>query len=193
MGIGQAVAIILRSVFAPVILKFPLLGGILAIILDYFDLNIISYLNHGDLDNYQLIDKILDQYYLSLEAYVAAKWTNKLARFTAITLFIIRVFGFTLFIFSKNAIFLVIFPNVFEFFFLFYLIWKLLFKKDPITSVSRVLIIISLLAIPKIIHEYFLHINTTLPWTDNKYFKIFAGTSYGFLTLLFPHLNLKRL
>lgn len=193
MGLGQLVAIMIRSVFAPIILKLPLLGGILAIVLDYYDLNIISYLNHGNLDNYQLIDKVLDEYYLSLEAYVAVRWTNRLARFAAIILFTVRLLGFVIFLFSRNAIFLVIFPNVFEFFFLFYLVFKVIFKKDPITSIPRLLIIIVMLTIPKIIHEYFLHVNTTYPWTENKYFKVFTSASFNFLTLLFPRLNLNKL
>ncbi len=154
-----------------IILRFPLFGAVLSIFLDYIDLNLLTTLDSTNLGNYQYLDKILDFYYLGLEAYISMFWKNVYARAATFTLFIHRTIGIVLFAIFGNQALLVLFPNVFEPFFLIYLLHLKLLKKDRLISIKRVLILVILIAITKLLHEYLLHINTTHPWFENKYIK----------------------
>lgn len=155
---GEVLTIVIRLILPLSILRYPLFGGLAALFADFTDYQLIIFLNSGDVTNYQVIDKALDMYYLSLEAFVAVFWKNELARFAAILLFFYRLLGFLLFFITQNLLFLVIFLNLFEFFYLFYLGYKKIFQKDPVTSPAKLLIILFLLLIPKFIHEYSVHI-----------------------------------
>lgn len=178
---GEILTIIIRLILPLSILRFPLFGALLSISLDYFDYDFIRFLNNGDLTNYQIIDKALDLYYLSLELYVTTSWQNSLVKITSLLLFIYRILGILLFFLTQNVIFLVIFLNLFEFFYLFYLGFRKIFQKDPVTSIVRLMIIFFLLLIPKFLHEYSLHITSIdkdfimklLPFFDAILNKIF--------------------
>lgn len=168
----EAIIAAIRLLIPLSILRFPILGAILAILLDYYDFELLRFLGKGDLTYYQDLDKSLDLYYLSLEAYISTRWANRLARYTALLLFSYRLIGFLLFLTLRNPMLLVIFPNLFEFFYLFYLLFKRIFKKDPVLSFRGLLIILLILLIPKLIHEYFLHVNTAQSWNENKYIQM---------------------
>ena len=163
--------VVLRVTFSLLILRFPLIGGLLAIVLDFFDLNLLAYFNHGDLHAYQQLDKMLDLLYLSLEAYVALSWKNAVARYTAFLLFMYRLIGVAIFTAINREWYLIYFPNVFEFFYLTYLLQKQFLKKDYLEHVRVVIIVVLVLLIPKEIHEYLLHVNTYHPWSENPYIK----------------------
>jgi hypothetical protein len=171
MDSGVIIIVFIRSLIPLTIFKYPLLGGVLSIMTDYVDMDILK-LFGSNLNDYQQIDKILDMYYLSLEFYIVLSWKNLLAKRASILLFCYRLLGILLFMLFTNGIILVIFPNLFEFFYLFYLGFKKLHKFDPITSFKSLATILFLLLIPKLIHEYLLHVNTTYPWTQNKYVKL---------------------
>src|SRR5689334_17394959 len=94
--------LLIRVLGSSLILKYPLWGGLLAIVLDYFDMNLLQYLQSGDLSNYQAFDKILDLYYLSLEAYIAYKWKETNIRVSAIVLFVYRLIGILIFELTHN-------------------------------------------------------------------------------------------
>jgi hypothetical protein len=164
--------IFIRLLGPTIIWRYPLFGSLLAIVLDYFDLNILTYLEPNSLDKYQYLDKILDFYYLGFEAYFALFfWKNIIAKSTALTLFLDRSIGVILFALTGYEPILVLFPNVFEYFFIFYLLQLKLFKKDHLQSLKKSILIVILLAMPKIAHEYLLHVNTTHPWSENYYVK----------------------
>lgn len=167
---GIPIVVIVRLLSSFLILRFPLFGGVLAVILDYLDFAILRFLG-APLEEYQILDKTLDIEYMTLEVFVALFWTNQIARNTAVGLFFYRLAGVAIFALTQNPIMLVIFPNLFEFFFIFYLGFQKFLKKDPITSFSKLVIILLILLIPKLIHEYFLHVNQAEPWSENKYFK----------------------
>lgn len=163
--------IILRLITPPVILRFPLFGAILAVIIDYLDYGIFKLFTNNNLASYQLIDKSMDMYYLAFEVYISSSFENILVKRILIALFLYRLLGYFLFLATQLPIFLVIFFNLFEAFFLFYLISLKLFKKDFITSIRKILPLLLILAILKVVHEYLLHINSTNPWTENIYVK----------------------
>lgn len=161
-------AFLIRVIGSFVILRYPILGGFLAIGLDYVDMEIIRFFENGDLSSYQSLDKILDLFYLTMELLVVFSWQNKIAKNSAVVLYLYRFIGIILFEVTQNKLMLVIFPNIFEYFFLIYLI-LLKLKKDIFFKPVAVFCFIILLAFPKLFHEYLLHINTTHPWTKNKY------------------------
>lgn len=159
----------LRLTAVVIIFKYPLLGGILALVVDFFDLNLLYILAPNSLENYQIWDKLLDLTYLSTEAYIALSWKNKLVSRIALVLFIYRLIGIITFeIFQQKPI-LVMFPNVFEPFYLIYLLHLYIFKKDFFKSLKLIGSIVFMITILKLGHEYLLHINTTHPWSENKY------------------------
>lgn len=166
------VIFLIRLIVPFIILKNPLLGGIVVILADFWDRDLILLLNNGNLVDYQLIDKLLDVYYLTFEVAVVLTWKNKLVRKVALGLFLYRFLGFLLFLIFQIPIILVIFPNIFEYFYLFYLSSIKLFKKDIFSSIKVLIIILIIFTAGKVMHEYFLHINTSHPWTENKYIKI---------------------
>ncbi len=167
-----AEVVIVRILVSSVILLFPLLGGILAIFVDYLDYEFLKRFDPSNLDKYPYIDKFLDLYYLSLEVLVVLFWKNRLVKKTALFLFSLRIVGVTLFYLTGWARFLVFFPNVFELFFLFYLTTKRVIKREPDYKLKTLIIILLLLLIPKLAHEYLTHVNTVTPWTENEYVKL---------------------
>jgi hypothetical protein len=84
--------ILIRLLGPLLILKNPLLGGALAIILDYAD---FSFLRAMNMNFYQDIDKLLDLYYLLLEVFVILK--IKEIRKIGLGLFAYRLVGVVLF------------------------------------------------------------------------------------------------
>jgi hypothetical protein len=153
-----------RLLFSLPILSYPLFGGILAVVIDYFDFEILKFINNGDLSMYQSLDKSMDMLYLSLEAYVSLRWVNKLAKYTSLGLFFYRLIGYVLYGVFQAPWILLLFPNVFEWFFLYCLVYKKFLKKDPIQTKWQLVRVLIFLTIPKLAHEYLLHINTIHPW-----------------------------
>lgn len=161
----------IRLIAPLAILRYPLSGALLQLPIDYFDLDILLALGHHDLTIYQELDKTLDMYYLTLECYVSCFWTNKMARNTSLFLFVHRVVGFMVFSLSRNEAVLFVFPNVFEWFYLAYVGYKYAFGKELVTSANSAVAWVVIFTLPKMMHEYLLHINTTHPWSANKYIK----------------------
>ena len=115
MSTGEWIVIGLRLVIPLLILRYWLLGGIVAMVLDALDVVIIELIGHGGFgSHYAELDKILDTYYLSLELFVAWRWTNPWTRIPAIALFGYRVVGVVLFEIIDARVILFIFPNLFE-------------------------------------------------------------------------------
>ncbi len=157
-------AVILGRFFIPlVIFRYPLPGVIAALVLDGVDQTIFQQFTSLNLENYQSYDKALDIYYLTL-AYISTlrNWTNlhavKVGRF----LWYYRLVGVTLFELTYTGEgprwLMLIFPNVFEYFFIFYesvnLRWNplRLSKKAVLKAAAFIWIFI------KLPQEYWIHI-----------------------------------
>lgn len=149
--------IIARIFFPLLILRYPLAGGILAIILDNLDWHIKTLFGISPVGDYQLIDKGLDMFYLSLLFIVALRFKNLLIKRILIGLFVYRLIGFILFEITHLRFLLMVFPNVFENFFFFYLIVKSI-AKEPKVSWPEVVVFLLTVTIPKLAHEYSIHI-----------------------------------
>lgn len=91
---GQLIIIALRLAVPLLILRYPLAGGVTAMVLDALDVVLIDAIGVGGFgSNYVRLDKALDSYYLSLEFLVALRWTSGYARWPAVGLFVYRAIG----------------------------------------------------------------------------------------------------
>ena len=99
---------------------FPVPALLSCLILDAVDQSIFQQFPAIPLDGYQSYDKALDIYYLSI-AYLSTlrNWTNQTAFHMSRFLFYYRMLGAVLFEITQARAVLFIFPNTFEYFFLF--------------------------------------------------------------------------
>jgi hypothetical protein len=95
------------------VLRWPLAGGILAILVDLSDLLLRDLLDLGGIPDYQAFDKWADQVYLAAFLVVALRWTGP-ERAIAVALYIYRLVGFVAFEMTGQRELLLLFPNVFE-------------------------------------------------------------------------------
>ena len=107
----------IRIVGSLPVLRWPFLGGLLAILVDLTDLLLRDLLDLGGVPDYQGLDKWLDQVYLGAFLCVALRWTGP-ARTVAIALYAFRLVGFVAFEMTHERALLLLFPNVFEFWFI---------------------------------------------------------------------------
>jgi len=99
------------------VLRWPFLGGLLAVAVDLSDLLLMGVLDLGGVPDYQGLDKWLDQVYMATFLIVALRWTDP-ARSIAVALYVFRLVGFIAFEISGERMLLLLFPNVFELWFL---------------------------------------------------------------------------
>jgi len=156
--VAAVIVILLRTLIPLTIFRFPLLGGILAMLADALDVMMFNGFGAGFLDNvpYQIFDKTFDIYYLSIEFFVMRKWVDKLAKKAGSILYSWRLIGFVLFVITGIEEMFLYAPNIFEFFFLAMLIiWK--FDKKFRLNGKRLIVILLIVGIPNIIKEYIMH------------------------------------
>ena len=89
---------------------------------------------------------------------ISLKWENILVKRVATFLFLWRSLGVILFSLTNFRIFLFFFPNLFEFFYLYYLISKGYFPRLLPDSFPKLLISLIVLGTLKLFEEYFLHL-----------------------------------
>jgi hypothetical protein len=118
MTVEVAVIGLYRIVGSLPALRWPLAGGLLAIFVDLTDLYWFNVLDFGGVPDYQVFDKLADQVYLAVFLIVALRWTGP-ERAISIVLYAFRIAGFALFELTGERAVLLVFPNVFEFWFLF--------------------------------------------------------------------------
>jgi hypothetical protein len=157
------VVVLTRFLVPLVIPRYPLPGILACLVIDGIDQTIFQQFTNLDLSGYQGYDKALDIYYLVI-AYISTlrNWTNVFAFKVSRFLLYYRLFGVTLFELTYSGDgprwLLLIFPNVFEYFFIFYEIVRL--RWDPV-KMSRRFVIIAAAAIwifIKIPQEMWIHI-----------------------------------
>lgn len=162
---GQLFVIALRLLLPLLILRWSVTGGILAMLVDGTDVIIVEFFGPGGMGgHYSQLDKGLDSYYLALEAFVAWRWANPWARWTAIFLFGYRIIGAVLFELTETRALLFLFPNLFENWWLYCVLvarwWPWLLP----SSWASTLIPLLVLLVPKMAQEYLLHITEAKPW-----------------------------
>ncbi len=125
LGLAEIVVlgIILSRLAVPLlIIRFPLPAIVACLVIDAVDQTVFQALvPDADLSGYQSYDKALDIYYLVI-AYISTlrNWTSQFAVSIARFLIFYRLVGVVLFELSGERWFLFLFPNTFEYFFIFY-------------------------------------------------------------------------
>lgn len=150
---------LLRLLIPLLIFRWPIIGMFASMYLDLQDFNYFTIRNNQDMVNYQTWDKIMDIYYLTIAFYTTLSWKEILAKKLSMLLYSYRALGVAILFFVHTRSLLVVFPNIFENFFLFYILFKRLTNNARLfTSVPITTIILASIIIPKIIAEYYLHI-----------------------------------
>ncbi len=150
---GELVITIVRLAGALPVLRWPFFGAVAAILVDLSDLFLMDWL--GGVRDYQALDKWLDLSYMATFLIAAWRWKGT-PRNVAAGLFAFRILGDILFEATGLRWVLLLFPNVFEFWFLFVAGVKQFRPSYQITPSRAALWLLPLLA-AKELQEYALH------------------------------------
>lgn len=167
---AAAIVIALRLVLPLTILRWPLAGGILAMVTDALDVVLVDAIARvlgqpGEFGPfYAQIDKWLDLYYLGLELVVVRRWSEFLPRSAATYLFVWRLAGVIAFEVTAHRPLLLLFPNLFENFFIYVLIARRWFPSFMPSTIPKLLAVLVALLIPKLVQEWVLHWEQLHPW-----------------------------
>ncbi len=149
----------LRLLIPLTIFRWPILGIFASMYFDLQDFNYLTIRTEQDMVNYQTWDKFMDIYYLTIAFITTLRWKEILAKKLSIFLYSYRALGVLILFFFHERFLLVIFPNLFENFFLFYLIFKRFTNNVKLfTSIPITIVIIASIVGPKLIAEYYLHV-----------------------------------
>src|SRR5688572_21417029 len=111
----------LRFLLPLLIPLFPIPAIVACLVLDAVDQSLFQAFTTVDLTGYQSYDKALDIFYLSIAMFATLRnWTNYTAIQIARLLFYWRLVGVAAFEMTGWRVLLLVFPNTFEYFFIFY-------------------------------------------------------------------------
>jgi len=169
--------------------RYPLPGIVASLVLDAVDQTIFQQFTSLTLEGYQGYDKALDIYYLTI-AYISTlrNWAHLFAFQVSRFLFYWRLVGVALFELTHLRPLLLIFPNTFEYFFVFYeahrLRWdpKRMSKKLLIGAAALIWIVI------KLPQEYWLHIvqADVTDWVKTSLFGVPTDASWSVIFQTWP-------
>jgi len=169
--------------------RFPLPAEIAAMLLDAADQTIFQQLTKLDLAGYQSYDKALDVYYLSI-IYLSTmrNWVHLFAFEASRFLYFYRLVGVVLFEATHTRAILLIFPNTFEYFFIFYEAVRL--RWNPLRMSKRLIIgaVAFIWIFIKLPQEYWIHV-AQLDTTDlikEDIFGVSVDTGWGEIISDFP-------
>lgn len=161
-------AVVAARILIPLlILRWPLGGVGLAIILDFYDFGVFGVIGGPgpfSWELYQALDKVLDTYYLALLMWVAWQWDDVRLRTIAYGLFLWRLAGVVAFLGLVMAgrevgILLFIAPNIFEVFVVAVLFFQAFFPHRRMSN-AVLLILLFLVGVAKFAHEYDIHVES---------------------------------
>jgi hypothetical protein len=155
MTLEQLVIGLIRVAGSLPVLRWALAGAIIAIVVDFSDLFWMGVLDLGGLRNYQAFDKWADIVYMLTFLWVANRWVGP-ERTIALALFGFRMIGFIAFEITGNRPILLIFPNVFEFWFVFVAI-RLRYKPNYEMTRERIAKWLLVVLVLKLGQEWVLH------------------------------------
>jgi hypothetical protein len=119
--------------------RYPLPAILAALLIDGVDQTVFQQFTNLSLEGYQGYDKSLDIYYLTI-AYISTlrNWSNHFAFQVSRFLFYWRLAGVALFELTQLRPLLLVFPNTFEYFFIFYEVYRL--RWDPKQMTKRLVV-----------------------------------------------------
>lgn len=153
-----AVFALFRVLSAIPVLRWPFAGALFVLVADFSDLFLMNAI--GGIEDYQRLDKLCDLAYMLVFLKVALRWAG-VERNVAIALFAYRMIGEVVFEVTAARWTLLVFPNVFEFWFIAV---AALHHYRPDAALSRrdaAVAFVALLA-GKEAQEYFLHLDRFL-------------------------------
>ena len=154
------VLVIAARFFVPLAIpRYPIPAGIAALVIDGVDQTIFQVFTTLPLAGYQSYDKALDVYYLSIEYLSTLRnWTNLSAFAMSRFLFYDRLVGSLLFELLQFRALLLLFPNTFEYFFLFYEGVRLRWNPRRLSVASVVGAAFAIWVFVTVPQEYWIHI-----------------------------------
>src|SRR2546430_6046266 len=153
-----AVFVAFRLASALPTLRWPFAGALIALVADFADLFLMDAI--GGITDYQRLDKLCDLGYLATFLVVAARWSG-LERLIALALFGYRMIGEVAFEITGARALLLLFPNVFEFWFVA-VAARRHYRPDRALTPRRAGAALVILLAGKEAQEYFLHVDRFL-------------------------------
>lgn len=148
-----------RFLLPLVIPKYPLPGILASIVVDAADQSIFQALLGTSLPGYQPYDKALDVYSLSVTMLATLRnWQSRPAVGIARFLFYVRLLGVLSFELTGWRPLLLIFPNTFEYFFIFYEIVRAWWSPVKLATRALLLAAVAIWLVIKVPQEYLLHV-----------------------------------
>ncbi len=174
-------SVVLIQFLAPLfIAKFPLPAILTCLVVDAVDQSVLQAFTSLDLVDYQSYDKALDIFYLAIAMLATLRnWASYPAVQVARFLFYFRLVGVVLFVLVQWRPLLLIFPNTFEYFFIFYEIVRSRWTPMRLGTHFFVVAAIAIWVVFKLPHEYWIHV-AQLDATDVVKDVVFdAGSGVG--------------
>ncbi|MEA2020287.1 MAG: hypothetical protein U9M98_00950 [Patescibacteria group bacterium] len=136
--------------------RYPFAVTVGSVVLDAFDVEFFRLAtNSTNSDLYQVLDKSLD-FYWYLFAFIYSLFTPYWFIFAI--LFSIRLIGMIAFLLSKDRRVFLLFPNIFENFFVFYVAVETLPQLSHLLNYPAILWVSAFLIVIKLFQEYLVHI-----------------------------------
>jgi len=169
-------SVVLIQFLAPLLIaRFPLPAILTCLIVDAVDQSVLQALTSLDLADYQSYDKALDIFYLAIAMLATLRnWVSYPAVQIARFLFYFRLVGVVLFVLNQWRPLLLIFPNAFEYFFIFYETVRS--RWTPTHHGTRFFVVAAatIWVVLKLPHEYWIHV-AQLDATDVLKDVVFGG------------------
>jgi hypothetical protein len=148
-----------RLLLPLIIPRYPLPGIVASLVLDAVDQPVFQEFTTLPLGGYQGYDKALDIYYLTI-AYVSTlrNWRNRFAFRVGRFLFYWRLAGVALFELTHLRSLLLILPNTFEYFFIFYEAYRVRWDPAPMSRRFLIRAAAFIWIVIKLPQEYWIHI-----------------------------------
>jgi hypothetical protein len=167
----------------------PLPAILVALVLDAVDQTVFQTFTVLNLTNYQGYDKALDVYYLTI-AYLSTlrNWADRAAFGIGRFLFYDRLLGVALFELTLLRPLLLVFPNTFEYFFIFYEVVRLRWNPRRLTRRLLLAAAATIWVVVKLPQEYWIHI-ARLDTTDlikRRLFGVPVETGWGAIVAMYP-------
>jgi hypothetical protein len=167
---ARLIVIGIRLIVPFTILRWPIGGGLLSLLADALDVVLVDLfagwlgepLEFGS--TYSQLDKLLDSYYLAFELYVSLRWKSVMLRWTSVALMGWRLLGVALLEVTGQREWLLVFPNLFENFYLYVAITLRFAPRLVPSSFPQLALVLVVLLIPKELQEYVLHHAQVHPW-----------------------------
>ena len=147
------VFVLYRVAGALPVLRWPLAGALIAVVADFCDLFLMDAI--AGIADYQRLDKLSDLAYMATFLVVALRWRG-IERPIALVLFAFRIVGEVVFEVTGERAVLLVFPNVFEFWFIAVAAWHH-YRPGAVLTPRPTAIALAALLAAKEAQEYFLH------------------------------------